>query len=211
MIRILLADDEELVRTGLRMILRSEPDLEIVGEAVNGEDALRKVSELAPDVLLLDLRMPDGDGLAVLRRMPAGALPVVVLTTFDTDANVQEALLAGAAGFLLKDAPAAQLVAAVRAAASGDAVLSRSVARRVVERLPHQQAVSRPAAVEGLTEREQEVLTQIAEGQTVAEVATAMHLSASTVKSHLESLYRKLGVSDRAAAVATAMRKGLLR
>ena len=135
-IHILLADDEELVRTGLRMILRSEPDLEIVGEAINGEDALRKVSELAPDVVLLDLRMPDVDGLAVLHRLPAGAPPVVVLTTFDTDANVQEALLAGAAGFLLKDAPAAQLVAAVRAAASGDAVLSRSVARRVFSACP---------------------------------------------------------------------------
>ena len=201
MIHILLADDEELVRTGLRMILRSEPDLEIVGEAVNGEDALRKVSELGPDVLLLDLRMPDVDGLAVLRRLPAGAPPVVVLTTFDTDANVQEALLAGAAGFLLKDAPAAQLVAAVRAAASGDAVLSRSVARRVVERLPHQQAVSRSAAVEGLTEREQEVLTLIADGCSNAEIAQRLHIVEGTVKTHVARILMKLGVRDRLQAV----------
>ena len=210
MIRILLADDEELVRTGLRMILRTEPDLEIVGEAVNGEDALQKVSELAPDVLLLDLRMPDGDGLAVLRRLPTGALPVLVLTTFDTDANVQEALLAGAAGFLLKDAPAAQLVAAVRAAASGDAVLSRSVARRVVERLPHQQAVSRSAAVEGLTEREQEVLTLIADGCSNAEIAQRLHIVEGTVKTHVARILMKLGVRDRLQAVVAAYRRGLV-
>ena len=210
MIRILLADDEELVRTGLRMILRSEPDLEVVGEAVNGEDALRKVSELGPDVLLLDLRMPDVDGLAVLRRLPAGAPPVVVLTTFDTDANVQEALLAGAAGFLLKDAPAAQLVAAVRAAASGDAVLSRSVARRVFERLPHQQSVSRSATGEGLTEREQEVLTLIADGCSNAEIAQRLHIVEGTVKTHVARILMKLGVRDRLQAVVAAYRAGLV-
>ena len=210
MIHILLADDEELVRTGLRMILRSEPDLEVVGEAVNGEDALRKVSELGPDVLLLDLRMPDVDGLAVLRRLPAGAPPVVVLTTFDTDANVQEALLAGAAGFLLKDAPAAQLVAAVRAAASGDAVLSRSVARRVFERLPHQQSVSRSATGEGLTEREQEVLTLIADGCSNAEIAQRLHIVEGTVKTHVARILMKLGVRDRLQAVVAAYRAGLV-
>ena len=210
MIRILLADDEELVRTGLRMILRSEPDLEVVGEAVNGEDALQKVSELVPDVLLLDLRMPDGDGLAVLRSLPAGALPVVVLTTFDTDANVQEALLAGAAGFLLKDAPAAQLVAAVRAAASGDAVLSRSVARRVFERLPHQQSVSRSATGEGLTEREQEVLTLIADGCSNAEIAQRLHIVEGTVKTHVARILMKLGVRNRLQAVVAAYRAGLV-
>jgi len=209
-IHILLADDEELVRTGLRMILRSEPDLEVVGEAVNGEDALRKVSELGPDVLLLDLRMPDVDGLAVLRRLPAGAPPVVVLTTFDTDANVQEALLAGAAGFLLKDAPAAQLVAAVRAAASGDAVLSRSVARRVFERLPHQQSVSRSATGEGLTEREQEVLTLIADGCSNAEIAQRLHIVEGTVKTHVARILMKLGVRDRLQAVVAAYRAGLV-
>jgi len=209
-IHILLADDEEPVRTGLRMILRSEPDLEVVGEAVNGEDALRKVSELGPDVLLLDLRMPDVDGLTVLRRLPAGAPPVVVLTTFDTDANVQEALLAGAAGFLLKDAPAAQLVAAVRAAASGDAVLSRSVARRVFERLPHQQSVSRSATGEGLTEREQEVLTLIADGCSNAEIAQRLHIVEGTVKTHVARILMKLGVRDRLQAVVAAYRAGLV-
>ena len=210
MIHILLADDEELVRTGLRMILRSEPDLEVVGEAVNGEDALRKVSELGPDVLLLDLRMPDVDGLAVLRRLPTGAPPVVVLTTFDTDANVQEALLAGAAAFLLKDAPAAQLVAAVRAAASGDAVLSRSVARRVFERLPHHQAVSRSATGEGLTVREQEVLTLIADGCSNAEIAQRLHIVEGTVKTHVARILMKLGVRDRLQAVVAAYRAGLV-
>ena len=146
MIRVLIADDEELVRTGLRMILQSEPDLEVVGEAVDGLDALRLSASLEPDVLLLDLHMPELDGQGVLRGLPADGPSVVVLTTFDTDANIQEALIAGASGFLLKDAPATQLVAALRAAASGDAVLSPSVARRVVERLGKQRGRAAAAA-----------------------------------------------------------------
>ena len=165
MIRVLLADDESLVRTGLRMILSSEPDLAVVGEAADGRQALRLLAELAPDVVLLDLRMPELDGLGVLRALPAsGAPPVVVLTTFDTDANVQEALVAGAAGFLLKDAPAAQLVTAIRAAAAGDAVLSPAVARRVVQRLSAHPAVPEHRLLEELTERERQVLALMAEG-----------------------------------------------
>ena len=210
MIRVLIADDEELVRTGLRMILQSEPDLEVVGEAVDGQDALSQSASLEPDVLLLDLHMPELDGLGVLRGLAGVGPSVVVLTTFDTDANVQEALLAGAAGFLLKDAPAAQLVAAVRAAASGDAVLSRSVARRVFERLPHQQSVSRSATGEGLTEREQEVLTLIADGCSNAEIAQRLHIVEGTVKTHVARILMKLGVRDRLQAVVAAYRAGLV-
>jgi DNA-binding NarL/FixJ family response regulator len=210
MIRVLLADDEELVRTGLRMILGAEPDLEVVGEAVDGEQALREVDELAPDVLLLDLRMPDVDGLGVLRRLPPGAPPVVVLTTFDTDANVQEALAAGAAGFLLKDAPAAQLVAAIRAAATGDAVLSPSVARRVVERLGSRPAVARSTPIEDLTAREHEVLTLMADGCSNAEIAHRLHIVEGTVKTHVARILMKLGVRDRLQAVVAAYRAGLV-
>ena len=154
--------------------------------------------------------MPDVDGLAVLRRLPAGALPVVVLTTFDTDANVQEALLAGAAGFLLKDAPAAQLVAAVRAAASGDAVLSPigGTTRRRAPAPPTSRLETR--RVEGLTEREQEVLTLIADGCSNAEIAQRLHIVEGTVKTHVARILMKLGVRDRLQAVVAAYRAGLV-
>lgn len=210
MIRVLIADDEELVRSGLRMILGAEPDLDIVGEAADGAEALRLVEALAPDVLLLDLRMPELDGLGVLRNLPPGSVPVVVLTTFDTDANVQEALVAGAAGFLLKDAPAAQLVAALRAAATGDAVLSPSVARRVVQRLCRHPGVASPELVEELTEREREVLGLMAEGCSNAEIATRLHVVEGTVKTHVARILMKLGVRDRLQAVVAAYRSGFV-
>jgi DNA-binding NarL/FixJ family response regulator len=209
-IRVLLADDEELVRTGLRMILQAEPDLEIVGEAVDGAGALHLVEALAPDVLLLDLRMPEVDGLTVLHRLPPQHVPVVVLTTFDTDANVQEALLAGAAGFLLKDAPATQLAAAVRAAASGDAVLSPSVARRVVQRLSRIPEPARLDLLDPLTDRERDVLHLMADGCSNAEIALRLHIVEGTVKTHVARILMKLGVRDRLQAVVAAYRAGLV-
>lgn len=209
MIRVVLADDEELVRTGLRMILGTEADLDVVGEAGDGEAAVRLVDELDPDVLLLDLRMPVLDGLAALRRLSGHPVAVIVLTTFDTDANVNEALSAGAAGFLLKDAPADRLVAAIRAAASGDAVLARSVVRRVVEQLNTRAGPVRPDLVDDLTDREREVLALMADGCSNAEIATRLHIVEGTVKTHVARILMKLGVRDRLQAVVAAYRAGL--
>jgi DNA-binding NarL/FixJ family response regulator len=211
MIRVLLVDDEALVRTGLRMILSSEQDLQVVGEAADGHEALDLLGKLSPDVVLLDLRMPDLDGLGVLRSLPsAGAPPVVVLTTFDTDANVQEALSAGAVGFLLKDAPATQLIAALRAAAVGDAVLSPSVARRVVQRLSAQPAVPAHQLLEELTDRERQVLALMANGCSNSEIAQRLHIVEGTVKTHVARILMKLGVRDRLQAVVVAHRLGLV-
>ena len=210
MIRVLIADDEELVRTGLRMILQSEPDLQVVGEAVDGLEALRLAASLEPDVLLLDLHMPELDGQGVLRGLPADGPSVVVLTTFDTDANIQEALMAGASGFMLKDAPATQLVAALRAAASGDAVLSPSVARRVVERLGKQRGLPQQRLLDDLTSREGDVLLLMADGLSNAEIAGRLHVVEGTVKTHVARILMKLGVRDRLQAVLAAHRLGLV-
>jgi len=210
MIRVLIADDEELVRTGLRMILQSEPDIEVVGEAGDGQDALSQSASLEPDVLLLDLHMPELDGLGVLRGLAGVGPSVVVLTTFDTDANVQAALIAGASGFLLKDAPATQLVTALRAAASGDAVLSPSVARRVVQRLAKQPGVPQHRLLDDLTSREREVLLLMADGLSNAEIAGQLHVVEGTVKTHVARILMKLGVRDRLQAVLAAYRLGLV-
>jgi DNA-binding NarL/FixJ family response regulator len=210
-IRLVLADDEELVRTGLRMILGAETDLDVVGEAVDGQEAVALTHDLDPDVLLLDLRMPVRDGLSALGELRDHPVRVVVLTTFDTDANLHRALLAGAAGFLLKDAPAAQLVAAIRAAAAGDAVLAPSVVHRIVDRLGPEHPPPPPALLDPLTDREREVLSLMAEGCSNAEIATRIHVTEGTVKTHVARILMKLGVRDRLQAVVLAYRSGVVR
>ena len=212
MIRVLLVDDEELVRTGLRMILDAEPDLTVVGDAADGIDALARMRELSPDVVLMDIRMPRMDGLEATRRMVAQSdAKVVVLTTFDLDEHVYAALAAGASGFLLKDAPATQLVHAIRVAAGGDALLAPSVTRRLIARFAEDHApTARPQLPADLTPRETEVLTLLAEGLSNAEIAERLFVGEATVKTHVARVLTKLGVRDRVQAVVLAYRSGLV-
>lgn len=209
-IRVLVADDEELVRTGLQMILGAESDLEVVGEAADGAEAVRMVGELEPDVLLLDIRMPVLDGIETTRRLQTGrtATRIVILTTFDTDRYVYDALRAGASGFLLKDAPAAQLATAIRAAAAGDAVLAPSVTRRVVDELTRRSPPAGIEAMTGLTPREREVLALMAGGRSNAEIAEHLVIGEGTVKTHVARILMKLGVRDRLQAVVLAYQAG---
>jgi DNA-binding NarL/FixJ family response regulator len=211
MIRVLLVDDEELVRTGLRMILESEPDIEVAGEAADGHAALAQVEHLLPDVVLMDIRMPRMDGIEATRRIAcrASVTKVVVLTTFDLDEHVYAALAAGASGFLLKDAPAAQLTHAIRAVAAGDALLAPSVTRRLLSRFSDSAPQSpRPLPTE-LTAREIEVLSLLAEGLSNAEIADRLFIGESTVKTHVARVLAKLEVRDRVQAVIVAYRCGL--
>jgi DNA-binding NarL/FixJ family response regulator len=203
-----VVDDEHLVRGGVRMILSAEPDLVVVGEAADGEGALALVAEHDPDVLLMDIRMPRLDGLQAIRRLAeSGARTrVVVLTTFDSDEHVRAALAEGASGFLLKDAPADRLVAAVRAAASGDAVLSGSAARRIAAELSSRRLPTGVADLSVLTERERDVLGLMAEGCSNAEIAEALVIGEGTVKTHVARVLMKLGVRDRLQAVVVAHR-----
>jgi DNA-binding NarL/FixJ family response regulator len=211
-IRVLVADDEELVRTGLRLILDTEEDIEVVAEASNGRQAVEKANALRPDVVLLDIRMPELDGLEATRQLLTDkATPrVVILTTFDLDQYVYEALRAGASGFLLKDAPAHQLVAAVRAAACGDALLAPSVTRRLITEFTRRGPSTTPAALRTLTDRELEVLHMLARGLSNAEIATELYIGEGTVKTHVARLLSKLGVRDRVQAVVLAYQSGLV-
>jgi DNA-binding NarL/FixJ family response regulator len=213
--RILIADDEALVRGGLRMILEAQPDLEVVGEAGDGREALSRVRDLAPDLVLMDIRMPGLDGLAATRRLLAEsepALKVVVLTTFDSDEYVYEAIRAGASGFLLKSTPPRQLVEGVRAVMAGDALLAPEVTRRLIDRFiqrpPH--GPGRPPELSELTAREVEVLRLIADGRSNAEIAATLVLSEATVKSHVNHILTKLRLRDRVQAVGLAYRSGLM-
>jgi len=215
-IRVLLADDQELVRTGFRLILGAEDDLEVVGEAADGEEAVERARELRPDVALMDIRMPRLNGIEATRRMLTGGGPaprVVILTTFDQDEYVYEALRAGASGFLLKTVPADQLVAGVRTAGRGDALLAPEITRRLIEayaagRAP---APEPPAGYDELTAREREVLGLLARGLTNAEIAARLVVEPSTVKSHVAGVLLKLGVRDRVGAVVLAYESGLVR
>ena len=209
-ITVVTADDENLVRSGLRMILGTEPGIELVAEAEDGQQALDLVAQHDPDVLLLDIRMPRLDGLETTRRLTAdGARTrVVILTTFDTDRNVYDALAAGASGFLLKDAPADRLLTAIRAAAAGDSVLAPSVARRVADELARRRTPERLEAVSSLTEREHEVLGLMADGCSNAEIAARLVIGEGTVKTHVARILMKLGVRDRLQAVVLAYQSG---
>jgi DNA-binding NarL/FixJ family response regulator len=209
-IRLLIVDDHPVVRDGLGGMCRSDPGLEVAGEAGNGAEAVILAERLCPDVILMDLRMPVMDGVTAIRELAGRgvAARVLVLTTYDTDRDVLPAIEAGATGYLLKDAPRAELLRAVRAAATGQAVLSPAVAARLM----HQVRAPGPAGVsEPLSQREIEVLELVASGTTNREIAAKLFISEATVKTHLLHLYRKLGVTDRAAAVAAAFRHGLLR
>ena len=207
-VRVLLVDDEQLVRTGLRMILGVEPDLEVVGEAADGAQAVDAVASLDPDVVLLDLRMPVLDGIAATARLVGDGVRarVLVLTTFDTDRNVVDALQAGATGFLLKDAPADQLVAAIRAAATGDAVLAPAVARRLAGELARRRTPEGLDRLQQLTGRERDVLAQMADGLSNGEIAQRLFITEGTVKTHVARILHKLGVRDRLQAVVLAYR-----
>ena len=205
MIRVMLVDDHPVVREGLRGMLEAEPDLTVVGEAGSGEEAVVQARALEPDVILMDLRMRDLDGVGATERILADdrRVKVVVLTTYETDADILRAVEAGASGYLLKDASRADLANAIRAANRGDTVLAPSVAGRLVNR------VRRPAT-QSLSVREVEVLALVAKGLTNADIGRKVHISEATVKTHLLRTFGKLDVSDRTAAVTTAMSLGLL-
>jgi DNA-binding NarL/FixJ family response regulator len=213
-ISVLLADDQALVRGGFRMILDAQDDIAVVGEAGDGAEAVARVRELSPDVVLMDVRMPILDGIAATKQIVSEGLPsrVLVLTTFDQDDVVYEAMRAGASGFLLKSAPPAKLVEGVRTVAAGDALLAPSVTRRLVEDLvrrpPPGQAV--PPELGELTEREQEVLRLIARGLSNGEIAAQLVVSEATVKTHVNRVFGKLGLRDRVQAVVLAYESGLI-
>jgi DNA-binding NarL/FixJ family response regulator len=213
-IRIVVADDQALMRGGFRMILDAEDDLEVVGEALDGADAVRAFERLHPDVVVMDVRMPVMDGIEATRRIAAkepGA-KVLILTTFDLDEYVYEALRAGASGFLLKDRPPEELVAAVRIVASGDALLAPSVTRRLIaEFAARPERAAPPRGIGDLTAREREVLELIAEGATNAQIASQLFVAETTVKTHVGHVLRKLGLRDRAQAVVVAYESGLVR
>ena len=204
---VLIVDDHPVVRDGLRGMLDAQPDLEVLGEAANGHQALAAVARQAPDVVLMDLRMPELDGVEATRRIREGYPSVsgLVLTTYDDDTAILRAVEAGATGYLLKDAPREDLFAAVRAAARGETTLAPAVAAKLMRGL------GREPDAEELTEREREVLALVADGATNRAIARQLHLSEATVKTHLVHVYAKLGVDDRTAAVTTALRRGLLR
>ncbi|MFF4847857.1 response regulator [Streptomyces sp. NPDC001194] len=211
-IRVVIADDQEMVRTGFRMILESQPDIEVVADAPDGEAALAAVAAHRPDVLLLDIRMPKLDGLEVTRRLAGRDGPrIVIVTTFDLDEYVHAALHGGASGFLLKDASPAMLVEAVRAAAVGDSLVSPAITvrllREMAPRATAAHAARRPS--EPLTEREQDVVRCVARGRTNAEIAAELFVSLSTVKTHLANVQTKLDVRNRVEVAAWAWESGL--
>jgi DNA-binding NarL/FixJ family response regulator len=213
---VLIVDDQALVRAGFRMILEAEQDIQVVGEAADGREAVAEARRLRPDIVLMDVRMPDVDGIEATRRLlgdDGAAVKVVMLTTFDMDEYVYDALRAGASGFLLKDVPPEQLVDGIRAVASGDALLAPAVTRRVIEefvRRPPDSVRTAPPELAELTARELEVLKLVARGLANAEIAKELFISATTVKTHVAHVLMKLKLRDRVQAVVFAYESGLV-
>jgi DNA-binding NarL/FixJ family response regulator len=205
-VRVVIADDHPVVRAGLRGMLEPESDIEVVGEATNGREAVSLVGRLEPEVVLMDLQMPDLDGVAATKQIRDRhpETNVLVLTTFDTDADITRAISAGATGYLLKDAPRQDLFQAIRAAARGESVLTPAVASRLMSKM-------RGPAVQSLSEREIEVLIQVADGNSNKDIAGKLYISEATVKTHLVHIFGKLGVDDRTAAVTVALEQGIIR
>ncbi|MFD5588421.1 response regulator [Streptomyces sp. NPDC014776] len=214
--RVLIADDQQMVRQGFTVLLNTQPDIEVIGQAVDGLDAVAKVGELAPEVVLMDIRMPELDGIEATRRIKAAtpAVKVLVLTTFDIDEHVYDALRAGASGFLLKDASADQLAEAVRVVAAGDALLAPGITRRLIAEFTRLDGTPRAPLKErvgDLTERETEVLALIAQGLSNAEIAERLVVAEQTVKTHVGRILVKLGLRDRTQAAVFAYESGLVR
>jgi DNA-binding NarL/FixJ family response regulator len=212
-IRVLLADDQELVRAGFRMILETQPDIEVVGDAGDGVEAVTATRRLVPDVVLMDIRMPNLDGLEATRQIVAArsGARVLILTTFDLDEYVYQALTAGASGFLLKNAPPEQLIGGVRVVAAGDALLSPSITRRVIEHFTLLPPPGGADVLAGLTDRERQVLKLVARGLSNTEIAAELVVSDATVKTHVGHLLAKLQLRDRVQAVVLAYESGLVR
>jgi DNA-binding NarL/FixJ family response regulator len=213
LITVIIADDQGLVRSGFRLILRNDPGIEVIGEASDGAEAVSLARELKPDVVLMDIRMPNLDGIAATEQLLRGPDPprVLVLTTFDLDEYVFAALRAGASGFLLKDAPEEQLLAAIRVAADGGALFSPGVTRRLIERFAQLGETAPPPELGELSAREVEVVTLVARGLTNAEIAKELVLSEHTVKTHVARILQKLSLRDRTQAVIVAYESGLVR
>jgi DNA-binding NarL/FixJ family response regulator len=210
-VRVLLVDDHALARTGFRMVLDAEPDIEVVGEAANGRQAIHSVVRLEPDVVLMDVRMPELDGIAATREIASDRTKVLILTTFDLDDYVYDSLAAGASGFLLKDAGPEQLTEAIRVIAAGDALLAPSVTRRLIDDVvgTGRRRRPRPPELDELTPRELEVLRHVAAGLSNAEIAERLVVEETTVKTHVSRLLAKLGLRDRVQAVILAYEIGL--
>jgi DNA-binding NarL/FixJ family response regulator len=211
-IRVLVADDQWMVRDGFRMLLKNADGIEIVAEAENGLEAVEKAARFQPNVVLMDIRMPTLDGLEATRRILAAdeLVRVLILTTFDLDEYIYEALHAGASGFVLKDDPPEQLLAAIRTVAAGDALLSPSVTRRVIKQFTKLPPRTPPTGFDELTSREHEVLQLLAQGLSNAEIGTQLYIGETTVKTHVTRVLQKLDVRDRAQAIVVAYRTGLV-
>jgi len=210
-IRVLVVDDQSMVRAGLRMLLAVESDIDVVAEAGNGREAIAQAARHRPDIVLMDIRMPELDGLEATRRILASddSARVLVITTFNLDDYVYEALRSGASGFVLKDDPPEQLIAAVRTIAAGEALLSPTVTRRVIQEFTRVHRQTPPRAVENLTSREMDVFRLITQGLSNAEIGQQLYISDTTVKTHVTRLLQKLGLRDRAQAIVLAYQTGL--
>lgn len=216
-IRILLADDQELVRAGLRMVITDLPDLDIVGEAGTGAEAVRLAGELRPDVVVMDIRMPGMDGIQATRAISTSSIPseastrVLMLTTFDDDENVYASLRAGASGFLVKDMALVDIIAAIRVVAAGDALIAPSVTRRLIQEFAERPPSAAPGRrIDGVTEREREVLTLVGRGLSNGEIAAHLFIGPATAKTHVARLLTKLGARDRVQLVIAAYEAGLV-